>query len=63
MESESKDKRVPVTLRLPPELVAQIDQLRGARAVSVPRNTWISEAIAQKLETDEARGRRKHGAK
>ena len=45
-----KDDRLPVTLRLPKKLVARIDQLRERLPVTIPRNTWIAEAIAMRLE-------------
>jgi predicted HicB family RNase H-like nuclease len=38
-----------INLRLPPETFRAIDALRERRAGSVSRNTWIAEAITEKL--------------
>jgi hypothetical protein len=44
-----------LTVRVPRALVSDIDRDRKARAVRVPRNTWILEAVVEKLD------REKHG--
>jgi metal-responsive CopG/Arc/MetJ family transcriptional regulator len=41
-----------INLRLPPETFRAIDDLRERRAGSVSRNTWIAEAITEKLERE-----------
>lgn len=38
-----------INLRLSPETFRAIDEARGCRAGSVSRNTWIAEAIEEKL--------------
>lgn len=38
-----------INLRLPPETLRAIDERRLGRAGSVSRNTWIAEAIFEKL--------------
>jgi hypothetical protein len=38
-----------INLRLPAEIFEAIDATRGARPGNVSRNTWISEAIEEKL--------------
>jgi hypothetical protein len=38
-----------INLRLPAETFARIDCARGRRTGNVSRNTWITEAIAEKL--------------
>lgn len=38
-----------INLRLPPETFRAIDERRERRAGSVSRNTWIAEAITEKL--------------
>lgn len=51
-------KAVPVrdlgrfTLRLPDETLAAIDRLCADRPGAVSRNTWITEAIEEKLSRD-----------
>lgn len=41
-----------INLRLAPETFDAIDRSRTARAGNVSRNTWIAEAIQEKLERD-----------
>jgi hypothetical protein len=45
-------KVVPVVLRLPSDVLAQVDQVVEARRVKVPRHTWLIEAVIEKLERD-----------
>ncbi|MDF1586679.1 hypothetical protein PZ740_09825 [Rhodospirillales bacterium YIM 152171] len=44
-----------LTVRVPRALVSDIDQERNARAVRVPRNTWILEAVVEKLDRERRR--------
>jgi hypothetical protein len=44
-----RDDRTRQNLRLEPELWLAIDQARLRRAGSVSRNTWIAEAILEKI--------------
>ncbi|MDS0773422.1 hypothetical protein [Escherichia coli] len=44
---------VRLSLRLPKWLCTEIDQLRSDRPGSISRNTWIAEAIKEKLERDD----------
>jgi hypothetical protein len=56
-----------INLRLPPEMFVAMDCARGERPGSVSRNTWITEAIEEKLARDGAgqgvlpEARRRHG--
>jgi hypothetical protein len=43
-----------INLRLPPETFAAIDQSRAARPGHVSRNTWLTEAVAEKLAREGA---------
>ncbi len=43
------DKPVPVVLRVPAEVLDRVDRSVEARAVKVPRHTWLMEAIIEKL--------------
>jgi hypothetical protein len=45
-------KAAPVVLRLPPDVLAQIDRAVEARRVKVPRHTWLVEAVIEKLERE-----------
>ena len=45
-------KPVPVVLRVPPDVLARVDQLVEARRVKVPRHTWLLEAVVEKLERE-----------
>lgn len=52
-------------LRLAPETFAAIDRARAARPGQVSRNTWVTEAVQEKLarESSDAEqiGARRHG--
>jgi hypothetical protein len=43
------DKPVPVVLRVPAEVLNRVDRSVEARAVKVPRHTWLMEAVIEKL--------------
>jgi len=45
-------KPAPVVLRMPPDVLARIDQAVEARRVKVPRHTWLMEAVIEKLERE-----------
>jgi len=47
------DDRGRQSLRLDPEVWAAIDTARLRRDGSISRNTWITEAIAEKLECEQ----------
>lgn len=42
-----------INLRLPSEVLQAIDAERSRRAGNVSRNTWIAEAVAEKLKLRE----------
>lgn len=54
-------RRVPVTIRLPDDVVARIDQDLGGRDIPLSRNNWLLEAAIEKLRRSETGG--PHGAK
>jgi len=41
-----------LTVRVPRELVIDIVRERNGRPVRVPRNTWILEAVVEKLDRE-----------
>jgi hypothetical protein len=43
-----------VALRIPSPMLGDIDSLVKQRTVRIPRHTWILEAIAEKLERENA---------
>ena len=43
-----------VALRIPSPMLAGIDGIVKQRTVRIPRHTWILEAIAEKLERENA---------
>jgi hypothetical protein len=43
---------VPIVLRLPTELLEQVDSLLRARPVRLPRHTWILEAVYEKMKRE-----------
>lgn len=45
-------KRDRASLRLDTELIALIDKARSGRVGVISRNTWIAEAIQEKLERE-----------
>lgn len=47
---------VPVVVRIPADVLARIERAVAARAVRVPRHTWILEALVERLDRDEGRG-------
>lgn len=52
-ELKETDKDIAaLTVRVPRALVSNIDHERKARAVLVPRNTWILEAVVEKLDRE-----------
>ena len=53
--------RVPVTIRLPDDVIARIDQALGDRDVPLSRNNWLLEAAIEKLRRSDNGG--PHGAK
>jgi hypothetical protein len=57
----SHSARVPLTVRLPENLVKQIDQELDERDVPLSRNNWLLEAAIEKLRKNGAGG--SHGAK
>lgn len=52
-----------INLRLPAEIFEEIDAFRAARAGNISRNTWITEAIKEKLAREGAVARQPTGAR
>lgn len=60
MKSYLKDPHASLSrfsVRLPPEMLESIDAERARRAGCVSRNTWIAEAIQEKLSRESATNR------
>ena len=53
--------RVPVTVRLPGDVVERIDEQLDHRDVPLSRNNWFLEAAIEKLKRGDAEG--SHGKK
>ena len=51
----------PVVLRVPEKLLNDLDAAVEQRSVRIPRHTWLLEAIAEKLEREQASRGRRHG--
>lgn len=47
------DKPAPVVLRIPADVLERVDRQVEARAVKMPRHTWLMEAVIEKLARDE----------
>jgi hypothetical protein len=60
-----EDDVTAVTIRVPRSIVNDIDTERVARSVKVPRNTWILEALVEKLQRDRKNAQKevRHGTK
>lgn len=50
---QGNEKRDRINLRLPEEILTAIDEARSHRPGKVSRNTWIMEAISEKLGREE----------
>ena len=53
--------RVPVTVRLPEDVIEQIDHQLDHRDIPLSRNNWFLEAAIEKLRRSDAEGA--HGKK
>ena len=51
-QEENKEKERIFNLRVPESLVAKVDALRKRRTGKISRNTWILEAIEDKVERE-----------
>ena len=56
-EERSAPKQAQVKLRLPTELLTQVDQALKGRRITIPRHTWLIEAIVEKLEREHGGGK------
>lgn len=52
VQSGDKDEEQPVILRIPKTSLKRVDEAVSARRVKTSRNTWIIEAILDKLEAE-----------
>ena len=52
-----RGERIRQNIRLDKNLWDRIDQARDERPGSISRNTWITEAVLEKLERDVANAR------
>lgn len=53
-EVAARAPTVPLVLRLPSEVLSQVDAAVKARPIRTPRHTWILEAIHEKLRGEES---------
>lgn len=52
-KQDGKQKQ-PVVVHIPAEWLEQIDQIRAGRRIKTPRHTWLLEAIAEKIDREQA---------
>lgn len=45
-----------LTIRVPVELRDRMDAVLASRLIKIPRNTWVLEAVLEKLARDEMKG-------
>ena len=50
----SQEEPVQVNLRIPPALLQRVDAALSARPIKTPRQTWILEAVLERLERETA---------
>lgn len=51
-EEREGDKEIAIILRMPKGTVSRADKARKTRKVKTPRNTWLMEAVIEKLERE-----------
>jgi hypothetical protein len=51
-ERAGEGKPSPVVVRIPSTLLEKIEEARHARAIKIPRHTWLLEAIVEKLDKE-----------
>jgi hypothetical protein len=51
-EEREGDKETAIILRIPKGTVSRADKARKTRKVKTPRNTWLVEAVNEKLERE-----------
>jgi hypothetical protein len=51
-ESREKSATTPLLLRVPTDMLEQVESVLKARPVRLPRHTWILEAIHEKLSRE-----------
>ena len=61
LKRRSSSLRVPVTVRLPENVIERINQQLDDRDIPLSRNNWFLEAAIEKLRRSEAEG--SHGKK
>ena len=54
LQKPSQAGTTPIVLRLPTELLEQVDSLLKHRPVRLPRHTWILEAVYEKMKRESA---------
>jgi hypothetical protein len=56
MKKHVDSRRVPVTIRLPEKVLAEIDSTISANPVPISRNNWLIQAAVEKLQNNKAKG-------
>jgi len=49
---KAPEAEIALTVRVPPVVLEQIDQLVRGRRVKIPRHAWLLEAIYAKLDSE-----------
>jgi hypothetical protein len=62
-QDAAREKERIFNLRVPERMVEQVDALRKKRTGKISRNTWILEAIEDKIERDQSRSNRDQSSK
>lgn len=53
---KNSDNEVRFSLRIPSEMLVKVDSARQQRLGVVSRNTWLIEAISEKLQKENIKG-------
>lgn len=53
-KGRARGKPTNVMLRLPPDMLARVDEAVEARSVRIPRHTWLLEAVLEKLDREQS---------
>lgn len=50
--SIKKEEGKPVLVRVPSDMLKQIDEIVSSKKIKIPRHTWLLEAVFEKLERE-----------
>ena len=51
-KTDEKPLEKPILIRVPSEIIEQIDSIVSSKKIKTPRHTWLLEAVFEKLERE-----------